>query len=178
MNDKQLKKGLRALPEYEPSGAVWENIAEQLPLQEAIGKMSTYEPSAEVWENIASDLPVQSARVRRLWQSAASIAALLAITLGMFWWTTKTQITETTFYAKGLIDTHLFQEDWNEDEASFKQLNILCQQKAFVCNVPTFRLLKTEFDELNKAKLEVEQAMTKYGQQGDFILQMKDIEQE
>lgn len=177
MKDKHLQDGLNKLPKYTPDGEVWENIEGQLHLQEAIAKLREYEPSDALWERIDTEIRPKT-RMRTMWQRTASVAAMLAITLGTYWWMTNEGVSEEIFYATAQMDTRLFEADWNEDEDGFEALTKLCSQKAFVCEVPEFKLLQSEFEELNDAKIEVETAMAKYGKQADFILQIKDIEQE
>ncbi len=178
MSDKHLKDGLRRLPEYTPDGRVWENIDSELHLQTAIEQLPTYEPPETIWENISTELHAKP-RVRRLWRRVAAVAAMFLLTIGTYWWTmSNDSIQEKIIYATETIDSGIFQEDWNTDEDGFQELAKLCSQKVFVCKQPSFQILKGEIDELNDAKASIEAAMKKYGKQAEFILQMKDIEQE
>lgn len=189
-NNKQyLQRAIQSLPTYEPPASVWDHISAQLRqeenkgrLRKAIGQMRTYEPPDFLWDRIERELdqPEPGGRIRRLPRRALKMTAaavLLLLVVARFALDRKPAERVTYSVAEKAISAPApFTADWNADENLVEELVSLFEESPKATNAPNYQTLRTEFDELNKAREELEIIMKKYGEDADIVRELKEIE--
>ena len=72
----------------------------------------------------------------------------------------------------------MFEVDWNEDEDAFDMVMNFCKTQNIVCELPEFKMLKSELEELNTAREVLKTALEFYGTDPELIAQLTSIEHE
>ena len=176
----KLKNALLNLKQYEPSGSVWINVnatleeadKEDLKLKNALQNLKQHEPPTATWMKIMQDLPAtKSGKIVQLFprvrlQIAASVVGVMLM-VGTYFYMTKNPpdgISAIAF-SQETVDDELLKANAAtnaEDENAFAMMDEICSQRAFVCEQPEVKSLKSTLDELNAAHAELKQAI------GDF----------
>ena len=186
LNKHNLIEGLTSMPEYNPPESIWdgmesklEQISSEYPLQKAIQELPSYNPPDAVWSSIAKQLPTANARIIKLnvvWKYAAAAIFLLGMMFILPDWLTPSDANATLSFSTEEIHDDVLKKDWNEDEDAYEYLMAICKEKTFACENPAFNDLKFELEELNDAKLALEEAIGGYGTNPELIAQMREIE--
>jgi hypothetical protein len=179
MNKSELIKNL---PTYEPPETVWDAIETRLPLLE----MRTYEPPADIWESIENQLITQEKPVKRLsilrgvWKpyklmAAASVTLLIAFGLTFFLSKNKTNDAKIVVTTE-VIDNQLIQQNFDESDKDFALVEAFCETALPKCEEPEFKNLKTELDDLNKARENLKNVLSAYNSDPEIVAQLTKLE--
>jgi hypothetical protein len=193
IEDMNLHRAIRTLPEYSPSDDLWLDIInvldkedrEQTKLSAALQRLPQYEAPAMTWAAIELDLPKakQDAKIfsmGRRWAAAASIVGIIGS--GLWWYSAQRAVDSVTYaYSTEKVDSETLannQKTHEEDEQAFAMVNQICEQQAFVCEQPEVKKLRSELDELNQAYAEIKEALGAYSDDSDLQQRLLSIEQE
>jgi hypothetical protein len=192
----KLKNALLNLKQYEPNASVWiavnatlEAAAEEdVKLKNALQKLKQYEPPTATWMKIMQELPepkrrgiVQMFPKIRL-QMAASILGIMLM-VGAYFYVTKTPpdgVSEVV-YSQEMVDDEILKANVainTEDENAFAMIDEICTQRAFVCEQPEVKNLKSTLDELNAAHAELKDAIGNYGTDSDLQQKLQAVDME
>lgn len=182
--DLNAQKAIQQLPQYDPPSTLWDNIEVELTqvendaiLHRTIGNLPTYEPPALVWDAIENELRPPAKVVRMQWLRYAAAAAMVGVLFvaSIFY---QTRDTAVVTIEKGTEIRNLaaLQADWYEDEDAFQTILAVCKTQTFTCEEPLFVDLKSELEELNAARQELEAVMGDYGQDANLMKQIARIE--
>lgn len=185
LNHSTLQQAIRDLPTHEAPGFVWEAIEEGLALETQLAtdlkKLPQYEAPDFIWEQLDQKLDQQvtpkswSVRINRRWMVAA--AAMLILIAG--WWMIQTgQTTESIAVTQVQLDDRLRAPLEEQEDDAFVMIETLCQSRAPVCDLPDFKNLKSELEELNDAKSSLKSALGEYGDDPGLTAQLVRIERE
>jgi hypothetical protein len=177
-----MKEILKNLPTYEPPKTVWEAIKTRLPLLE----MRTYEPPTDIWESIENQLVTQEKPAKRLpilrgvWKhyklmAAASVTLLIAFGLTFFLSKNKTN-DATIVVTTEVIDNQLIQQNWSDSDKDFALVEAFCETALPKCEEPEFKNLKTELDDLNKAREHLKNVLSAYNSDPEIVAQLTKLE--
>jgi hypothetical protein len=179
MNKSELIKNL---PTYEPPETVWEAIETRLPLLE----MRTYQPPVEIWESIENQLVTSEKTVKRLsilrgvknnyaWLAAASFALLVVASFAVYFnlnKNTEANLVVTT----EVVDNQLIQQNWADSDKDFALVEAFCETALPKCEEPEFKNLKTELDDLNKAREDLKNVLSAYNSDPEIVAQLTKLE--
>jgi hypothetical protein len=179
MNKSELIKNL---PTYEPPETVWEAIETRLPLLE----MRTYEPPADIWESIENQLVTSEKPVKKLsilrgvknnyaWLAAASFALLVVASFALYFNLNK-NIEANLVVTTEVVDNQLIQQNWNETDKDFALVEAFCETALPKCEEPEFKNLKTELDDLNKAREDLKNVLSTYNSDPEIVAQLTKLE--
>jgi hypothetical protein len=186
MNKSELIKNL---PTYEPPETVWEAIETRLPLLE----MRTYEPPVDIWESIENQLitsekvpfklKILSAMKSRTlsglrgpsWLAAASFALLVVASFALYFNLNK-KIEANLVITTEVIDNQLIQQNWTETDKDFALVEAFCETALPKCEEPEFKNLKTELDDLNKAREDLKNVLSAYNSDPEIVAQLSKLE--
>jgi hypothetical protein len=190
MNKSELIKNL---PTYEPPETVWEAIETRLPLLE----MRTYEPPVDIWESIENQLVtsekvpfklqilLSAAKSRTLagrgvknnytWLAAASFALLVVASFALYFNLNK-KIESNLVVTTEVVDNQLIQQDWTETDKDFALVAAFCETALPKCEEPEFKNLKTELDDLNKAREDLKNVLSVYNSDPEIVAQLTKLE--
>jgi hypothetical protein len=179
MNKSELIKNL---PTYEPPEMVWEAIETRLPLLE----MRTYQPPVEIWESIEIQLVTSEKPVKKLsilrglskqysWLAAASFALLVVASFALYFNLNK-KIEANLVVTTEVVDNQLIQQDWTETDKDFALVEAFCETALPKCEEPEFKNLKTELDDLNKAREDLKNVLSAYNSDPEIVAQLTKLE--
>ena len=188
-NKNILSDAIQKLPQYEPEDTLWIGIEAELeilelenPLQDAIHELPSYVPKDSVWDHIDQELESDvKGNVRKLWvKRIASVAAVivLVITANSIFFSNSNNETVSISYSEEQVETTIFEKDWDQDEDAFEIVMEFCKSQNIVCELPEFKILKSELEELNTAREELRTALDFYGTDPELIVQLTSIEHE
>lgn len=191
-NKDTLRNALDQLPSYPAPNEIWEQLEAELdreqteqPLQVALRGLPSYDPPNMVWDKIEANLP-QTGRTSTLrpiyrWLGvAAAIAALVLFSRPFFNEPSSTSIAYQTSisYSTEVVDAQLLDRNWEDDESAFQEVDRLCKQHPFLCNIQDITDMRSELDELSNAKEALQTALGDYGTDQYLLKQMTKIELE
>lgn len=185
-NHQTLQHAIRELPTYQPSLGIWDAIDRALTseetLESAIENLPSYAPPTAVWNRIAQELeqPAIIRRLRPAWINAAA-AALVILTLGVYFWMTwesgsaeQVQIV----YNTSEQNLNILTPDWNDDEVVMQEVVEAFAQKVSFVQKPENQSLLSEWEELKMAKEEANMMLKKYGKDATLVRTIADIERQ
>ena len=195
----KLKNALLNLKQYEPLASTWINVNDVLneadeedkKLKNALQKLKQYEPPAATWSKILQELPALQEPQRRgivqlfpkiRLQIAASVFGAMLM-LGAYFYIIKTPADgiSAIVYSQETVDDELLKANAainTEDENAFAMIDEICTQRAFVCEQPEVKNLKSTLDELNAAHSELKDAIGNYGTDSDLQQKLQAIDME
>lgn len=195
LNYDTLRKALSQLPVHEAPADTWAQVAQVMDqhknLHRALGKMPNHQAPDLVWDRILEHLNADGTlrakpRVKMIpMRWVLSAAAALAIMIIGAWWVLQYQnegiespvlVMETI--TKDTIDTAITAIVEETEDEGFDYIQALCAQKDPLCDVPEFKVLKVELDELTEAKQELRMAIGQFGDDSELTTQLVRIEQE
>jgi HAMP domain-containing protein len=186
-NRATLTSALRKLPEYDPPTSLWDDLESALDaddlLKQSIPNLPVYDPPETVWSDIEAKLnqPVQQTlKIRSRNFRRYAVAATLAGALLAAWFLLRpaTIPTDNLTVSQEKIDNTVAAAAREPEDDAFKMVQNLCAGAAPVCNQPQFKALKSELDELTKAKQELRDALGPYGDDSELTAQLVRIERE
>ncbi|MFK7934126.1 MAG: hypothetical protein AB8G22_11505 [Saprospiraceae bacterium] len=181
----QVQNAVQQLPQYEPPTALWDSITADLAqaendaiLQETISELSTYEPPALVWNEIEQELRPQAKVVRMKWMRYAAAAAMVGLLFvaGVFYQQRDPVAIVSVEKTTEVRDVAALEADWYDDEDAFTTILAFCKTQTFTCEEPLFIDLKSDLEELNSAREELEEVMGDFGQDANLMKQLARIE--
>ncbi len=197
-NKKNLDDAIRRLPMYEPKDDLWDKINEHLELNtpesqlnHAIAGLPTYDAPDFIWNKIESELEdnivsVKTAKIRRIsWIQVAAACFIVAIMAVSIQWQFRT---EDLPVSEAIVRISYDQEavpmlvsnksiERSDDEA-FEMIATICKQKNIVCSQSTFKTLRSELEELDWAKKQLEKNVNTYDTGSDLQIQLARIERD
>lgn len=191
----KLKNALLNLKQYEPLGAVWINVnatleearKEDLKLKNALQNLQQHEPPTATWMKIMQDLPAKSGKIVQLFpnirlQIAASFVGVLLM-IGTYFYVIKNPsegISHVVFSQQNVDDEVLKANAAINinDENAFAMMDEICSQRAFVCEQPEVKSLKSTLDELNAAHAELKQAIGNFSTDVDLHQKLQIVDME
>ncbi len=87
-------------------------------------------------------------------------------------------IRETITVTQKVVDNQLLQVCREPENDAFALVDQLCRAQMPVCDLPEFKTLKTELDELTTAQHELRQALGQYADDPELVSQMVQLERE
>lgn len=189
LNHDTLQNALRQLPAHEPPALLWDALETQLALDSAMPvpseNLPLHSPPADIWANIEARLeqeapaaPALQSRRGGLWWRRLSAAAAVVLLLGAGWWAMRTEGLESVEVHQEIVDNRLLEPLQEQEDAAFEMVQHLCREQQPVCQVPEFRNLKTELDELTEARSSLREALGAYGNDPELVGQLVEIERE
>lgn len=195
--EAHLSQAVRELPHYAPPPVIWDQIEAQLPPQR--GLQARWSP--RIWMAAAAALllllaatrwlltpqPVAPEPVVALQETLpkAPAEALIPETP-----TTKPIATkpvsparaktpapqETVTVAQETVDSRLMEACRESDNDALALIDGLCREQAPVCDLPEFKTLKTELDELTLAEHELREAIGQYADDPELVAELVRLE--
>lgn len=179
-----LRDALKKLPEHQAPEHIWQNLEiafsdlrQEQALQDGIRKLPEYAPGSSVWYSIEQHLnrkPNKQASIRYLvWWGAA--AACVAVVMSLVWFLHPKEKVELQYTVEVLEPTLQMSED-QADEDAFRMIELVCLEKAYLCQNTDFQLLKSELEELNDAKLSLQTVIGQYNTDQNLMAELTRIE--
>ncbi len=189
INKETLHQAIRQLPEYEPSGQLWEDIQDDLDmlqldkqLRAVINQLPSYSPALALWEAIAAQLEKEpeekavSIRPFNRWRAAAAGIAALAVAglLGQLIQMNNTPDIRYDSYAVEVVA--LPEIDWTADDEIIRQLLVEFKESPNARRHENYTDWSSELEELYQARTELVEAMSTYGEDKQLIDQLNEID--
>jgi hypothetical protein len=201
--DEMIAGAVRELPSYTPPGMIWENIAanlDQIPQHRTATRLIL---STRVLM-VAASLAILLAAALWLFrpESAPAVAVVNPIKIitpelvaslpenntttpfpnplkpvKNVFKKTKTVPGDISFSQK-VVDNQLMEVCREQENEAFELVQNLCREQMPVCEIPEFKSLKTELDELTLAQTELREALGQYADDPQLVSQMVQIERE
>lgn len=196
LNYNTLRKALALLPLYQAPPEVWENLKKNLDasqdLQAALNRLPVRQAPDFVWQNITEALDADAKRAAGakrgfrviLSRTVLAAAASLALVAFALWLVQRPSDGDEAVAAvyetvtQDTVDTVISAVLEEPEDAGFALVETLCAQKDPLCEVPEFKALKSELDELTDAKSALRTALGEYGDDPELANQLVRIEQE
>jgi exonuclease VII large subunit len=176
-NINNLREALAKLPSSGPSDQIWLEIDRKLsevPLQNALRELPVFEPDEHIWEAIENKVPNRS-RTNMTWWYAAAVILVGGIT-GL--WTSKRSTAPVVAYSQEIVDERLQAKKDQETDQQYEKLMAYCEAETMVCNDKNFKRLQQEYEKLQTATQQLQQAMGAYNTEPELIRQFSLVEQE
>lgn len=172
-----LNKALQQLPSYEPKDIVWHEIDQklnELPLQQALPNLPEYEPDQRIWRNIEHNV-TQKGQIFPFWKYVAAVL-FLGCSIG-FWLYDQNQRPLIT-YSEETVDQRLQVSEETKTDGQYKILKAWCESETVVCNSVGFKQLTEEYEILQLASKQLQDAMGHYNAEPELMKQLSMVEQE
>lgn len=176
-NINNLREALAKLPSSGPSDQIWLEIDRKLseiPLQNALKELPVFEPDEHIWAAIEVKVPNRS-RSNMVWWYAAAMILVGGIT-GL--WASKRSTTPMVAYSQEIVDERLQAKKDQETDQQYEKLKAYCEAETMVCNDKNFKRLQQEYEKLQTATQQLQQAMGAYNTEPELIRQFSLVEQE
>ncbi len=179
-NKSTLTAALKKLSEYDPPAKVWQGIERDLNYRQNLANLPQYSPPVAVWEGIEAHLEKPQAKVFRLsMQQILALAAMICgVALGWYWLSLDKEATVLVAYSEESYQPQFLAADWNDDEAAIQVVVKEYDRKMELDAPEASPNLKTELQELNTAKAELEELIQRYGKDASVIQEISEIELE
>jgi len=172
-----LKEMLTKLPSSGPSDFVWTEIDRKLnefPLKNALGQLPEFEPDAFVWESIENKASHSKWKNTNWWFAAA---VLLVAGIGGLWISRENSAPGIAF-SQELIDKRLQPQNEQITDEQYAKLKAYCEAETTVCSNQNFRRLQHEYETLQTAAEQLQQAMGEYNTEPELVRQFSVVERE
>lgn len=176
-NINNLREALAKLPSSGPSDQIWLEIDRKLsevPLQNALKELPVFEPDEHIWAAIEGKVPNRS-RSNMAWWYAAAVILVGGIT-GL--WASKRSTAPMVAYSQEIVDERLQAKKDQETDQQYEKLKAYCEAETMVCNDKNFKRLQQEYEKLQTATQQLQQAMGAYNTEPELIRQFSLVEQE
>ena len=176
-NINNLREALAKLPSSGPSDQIWLEIDRKLsegPLQNALKELPVFEPDEHIWEAIEGKVPNRS-RLSMVWWYAAAVMLVGGIT-GL--WALRRNTAPMVAYSQEIVDERLQAKKDQETDQQYEKLKAYCEAETMVCNDKNFKRLQQEYEKLQTATQQLQQAMGAYNTEPELIRQFSLVEQE
>lgn len=172
-----LRDALGKFPSSGPSDFIWTEIERKLydvPLKKALDKLPDFEPDEFVWESIESKTAKSAGKIAYGWYVAA---VLLVAGIGGLW-TTQKNPTPTIAFSQELIDPRLQFKTEHITNEQYEKLKAYCEAETTVCSNKNFKRLQDEYEMLQTASHQLQQAMGQYNTEPELVRQFSVVERE
>lgn len=176
-NINNLREALAKLPSSGPSDQIWLEIDRKLsegPLQNALKELPVFEPDEHIWEAIEGKVPNRS-RLSMVWWYAAAVMLVGGIT-GL--WALRRNTAPMVAYSQEIVDERLQAKKDQKTDQQYEKLKAYCEAETMVCNDKNFKRLQQEYEKLQTATQQLQQAMGAYNTEPELIRQFSLVEQE
>ncbi len=183
-NRDTLKAGLRQLPEFAPPDDLWKAISKGIdqpdgnPLQDAIRQLTAYDPPPELWQKLVLQLEDTHQRGRWINPMVGVAATMLLLVVG--WWQFGSQRTAPERISFTFTEEQAYTlpelAELSPDDPADEVLALLETQAAFTN--PREQQLRSDLQDINKAREELKTAIDLYGRDGDLLRKLARIERE
>lgn len=176
-NHDNLKKAISKLPGYEPDDRVWVTLNEklnELPLSNALNTLPEYEPDDKLWDLIAANAAVKKPTL--LWWHYAAAMVAVGLSLGMLFYGKGQQ--QQVSYSIEKVDSRLQNDEIKVTDAQYKRLKAYCETETLVCNSKDYKQLQDEYEKLNEASAQLQQAIGEYNTEAELIRQFAILEEQ
>jgi len=176
-NVNTLKDALAKLPLSGPSDFIWTEIDRKLneiPLKIALQKMPEYEPDPTVWEAIERKSTNGKVKDISWWLAAA---AWLAAGIGGLWFYQVNSGHKVAF-TQETIDVRLQLNHEDVTDEQYAKLKAYCEAETTVCGNKDFKRLQLEYETLQLAANQLQQAMGHYNTEPGLVRQFSLVERE
>jgi uncharacterized membrane-anchored protein YhcB (DUF1043 family) len=176
-NINNLREALAKLPSSGPSDQIWLEIDRKLsevPLQNALKELPVFEPDEHIWEAIEGKVPNRS-RLSMVWWYAAAVMLVGGIT-GL--WALRRNTAPMVAYSQEIVDERLQAKKDQRTDQQYEKLKAYCEAETMVCNDKNFKRLQQEYEKLQTATQQLQQAMGAYNTEPELIRQFSLVEQE
>ena len=187
-NKHILDQAIQNLPTYSVPNSIWGAIEEDLIIidqdnliQESIPSLPEYNPPETLWGSIETTLESDNKVAKEISFPLRRVLAYAAVLAGLsfaFFWLSTEKSASSFAYTEEIVEESMLANDWNSDEAEFDMVLAELDQSPVFFENPEIQDLKIELEELNMAKIEVEEMMEAYGKDEQIIAQIRDIELE
>ena len=176
--DEPLHDALDESSGFYPPNEIWDNIEVTLEqkeadeiLQKGIAQLKPFNPPDDIWNNIEQALDPASGKVIRMsWMKKMMAVAAIGL---LFWMALphfmSADSAETVTYSEEIMAANNDKLNWDEDESDFGMIAEWCKSGNIVCQLPEFKALKAEMDELNQAKNMLKSEISKF-ETDDYLL--------
>jgi hypothetical protein len=182
---EMLDVSLPKLPIYSPSVLLWDKIEAELEADELVGNLvlnakESMSQKKTFFEKMSFLTVHLSPNFSRNFIQAA--AAIFIVMVASVWFLKSnigyTKNTDEVSISQEVIDNQVLMSNVETEDPTFKMVDELCRERVPVCEVPEFKTLKSELDELTRAKSELKVAIGKYNDDPNLVAQIVKIEQE
>lgn len=189
-NKHILAEAIQKLPTYSVPEGIWGGIEQGLMVEEQndlieenIPFLPEYNPPESIWDSIETSLaeaPPATKVVRLRWQKVVAYAAVLGgLSFAFFWLSTGgDEMSVSIAYSEEIIEESSLDNDWNTDEEDFEMVLAALDESPVFAQIPAIQDLKVALEELDMAKMEIEEMIEAYGKDEAIIAQIRDIELE
>ncbi len=171
-----LREALSKLPSSGPSDFIWTEIDRKLneiPLKNALENLPEFEPDEFVWQAIESK--TANAKVKKMhWWYAAAVLLLTGI--GGLWMVPGTN--PTISFSQESIDARLQPQNEQVTDEQYAKLKAYCEAETTVCSNQYFKQLQHEYETLQTAAHQLQQAMGQYNTEPELVRQFSVVERE
>lgn len=203
--DEMIAGAVRELPSYTPPGMIWENIAanlDQTPQRRTTIRLIFSSRAfmaaasltlllAATWWLLRPD-SVQPAEMVTMTPSETITNETAALTPKNSPLSTPVDpenrikpivkklkpAREGVVFSQKVVDNQLMEVCREQENEAFELVQNLCREQMPVCEIPEFKTLKTELDELTIAQTELREALGQYADDPQLVSQMVQIERE
>lgn len=183
-NRETLLAGIRELPRYNPPDHLWEVISHRLDTetvyQQALAGLPLYQAPDQVWTAIEKELDQEPAirpgrKIRYFHPMRIAAAVALLVLAG---WLVLGRINAPGYtLAYGEETIYPVQSGGDMDDQELIRTLLWEAERSAVHTNPEFQALRSELDELDAARVEIEQMMKRYGKEDQALaVQLSDIE--
>jgi hypothetical protein len=175
-NQDILKDALSKLPQYVPGDGVWAALDQELneqPLKSAVQALPEYEPDDKLWTMISHGPVVRKTAFFR--QCAAAIV-LLAGVAGV-WFIGKKSGKQVAFTQETVDERLQARADLVTDQ-QYEKLKAYCETETLICTSKDYKRLQNEYEALEGAAAQLQQAIGNYNTEPDLVRQFANIERQ
>lgn len=185
-NKHTLDAAIKGLKQYDPPTELWSKINAVMDADRAINvrveALPTHTPPSNLWNKIQESLPEKEAikstepKVVPLWKKLSIAASfLLVLSAGMWLFSRDYSDLEYTVTTEK-VNPKIFRSTWHEDDASFDVVIQEISTSPVLSKQEDVKRMLYEWQELQAARVEVEDMIRRYGNDAQVLDQIKDIE--
>ncbi|TLV02176.1 hypothetical protein [Dyadobacter luticola] len=174
-NQDNLKNALAKMNDYEPDEKVWSALSQnmdELPLKTALSEMPLYEPDEQLW-NLIVHRP-EKTNLRATWRYAAA-AILIGIIGNLLFQKTANQ---SISYSQEKADERLQADGSLLTDEKYAHLKAYCETETLVCNSKNYKRLQQEYEKLDAAADQLQQAIGAYNTEPELVRQFSAVEEQ
>jgi hypothetical protein len=180
INQNTLKDAFGKLPTHSPPDSEWSEINQKLnykSLQKALDSLPVY---AAPDFTLVEEIRVSEQKLTKIfeipnWSKFALRTAATVLLFGsVYYFIADDSPINSPDLHEEIAEVYEIPESSTDEE--FSEIMQLCEADAWVCEKPGFNDLKSDYQELENAQLELVNAMQTYGEDLNLIKQFNDIE--
>lgn len=191
VNHHILKEALGRLPQYKAPAMILDSVFQKLNDLEADNRivwktkeLPVYAPPSDLWMNIESELPAvvpEEKKIRRIgFKSGLAIAAslLVLVIAGRFVFNQNTDEVVSIAFSEEPNAMESISMDWNDDDEEIQKVVAAFTSSIIVQQSLDADDLLLELEELDTARQDAIEMLSKYGRDATVITQITHIENE